>query len=136
MNETFASYQARILGFAAVVEIGTGTAFTADPSLVVALLLGEGVSGAGMLVARCFGIALIALGLACWPNRNRNGSVTSAFRGMLAYNALIALYLACLGIVGHFGGPLLWPAVVLHAVVAASLAWTWRKEQRTRPNKV
>jgi len=40
---------------------------------------------------------------------------------MLAYNALVALYLGYLGIVGHAWGALLWPAVALHAVVAAAL---------------
>jgi hypothetical protein len=48
---------------------------------------------------------------------------------MLTYNALIALYLAYLGTLGHLRGFLLWPAVALHAVVAALLVWTWRKER-------
>jgi hypothetical protein len=48
---------------------------------------------------------------------------------MSTYNALIALYLAWLGIVGHMGGLLLWPAAALHAVVALLLLWTWRNER-------
>jgi hypothetical protein len=40
---------------------------------------------------------------------------------MLIYNALIALYLAYLGTIAHLGGALLWPAVVLHGVVAGLL---------------
>src|SRR4030095_10138885 len=42
-----------------------------DAARVVTLLLGTEVFGAGMLLARCFGIALLALGLACWPRAAR-----------------------------------------------------------------
>ena len=47
---------------------------------------------------------------------------------MLAYNVLIALYLAYLGTAGHRGGVLLWPGVGLHAVVALGLVWTGRSK--------
>ena len=76
----------------------------------------------GNWLGRCFGIALLTLGLACWPGRQRAASGTPAFRAMLIYNALIALYLAFLGTVRHRAGLLLWPAVALHAVVALLLA--------------
>jgi hypothetical protein len=42
---------------------------------------------------------------------------------MLAYNALIPLYLAYCGVMKHFWGLLLWPAVGLHAAVALWLLW-------------
>ncbi len=48
---------------------------------------------------------------------------------MLTYNALIALYLGYLGTVGHMQGLLLWPAVLLHAVVAV---WLLLAERRGR----
>ena len=47
-------------------------------------------------------------------------------------NALIALFLAYLGTVERLGGLLLWPGVVLHAVVALLLIWSWRNERRTQ----
>jgi len=121
----------KILAFAAVVEVGTGLVLMIDPAIVVRLLLGTEVSGAGTLLGRCFGIALLALGLACWPSRQDAESGSPALRAMLIYNVLIALYLAHLGRVGHLGGLLLWPGVALHAVVALLLAWTWRDERRT-----
>ena len=37
------------------------------PSLVGRLLLGEELTGIAIPVARVAGIALIALGVACWP---------------------------------------------------------------------
>jgi hypothetical protein len=102
------------------------------------LLLGAEVSGA--LIARFFGIALLALGLACWPSWQPSESSLRAFRAMLVYNVLIALYLAYLGTVGHLVGLLLWPVVALHAVVALLLVWAWDNQRRTnvisnRPQK-
>ena len=93
----------KILAVAAIVEVGTGLALMIDPAIVVRLLLGAEVSGVGTLLGRCFGIALLALGLACWPSRQRAESGSPAFRAMLIYNALIALYLAYLGTAGHLG---------------------------------
>ena len=117
--------QRRILSFAAVAELGTGLVLMIDPAIVVTLLLGSAVSGTGILLGRCFGIALLALGVTCWPNRQRAERSLPAFRGMLTYNVLIALYLAYVGTVGHLRGLLLWPAVVLHAVVALLLLRKW-----------
>jgi len=122
----------KILAFAAVVEVGTGLVLMIDPAIVVTLLLGAEVSGATTLLGRFFGIALLGLGLACWPSRQRAESGSPAFRAMLTYNVLIALYLAYLGTVGHLGGLLLWPGVALHAVVALWMVWTWRDERRTK----
>jgi hypothetical protein len=55
------------LAFAAVSEAATGLALLIAPSLVGQLLLGEQLSGVATPVARVAGIALIALGIACWP---------------------------------------------------------------------
>lgn len=121
---------ATILRFAAIVEVGTGLALMTDPALVVALLLGGDLSGDLMPLGRVAGVALLALGLACWPGGQPTGSDSPAFRGMLAYNSLLAFYLAYLGTAGHQGGLLLWPAVVLHAVVAFLLVWTARTARR------
>jgi len=116
----------KILAFTVIVEGGTGLFLLLDPALVVALLVGAELSGVGAVVARCLGITLVALALACWPGA---GTIAPAVRGMLIYNAATAVYLAYLGMAGHLGGPLLWPAAALHAVVAALLAATWRRDR-------
>jgi Ca2+/Na+ antiporter len=131
MSETSRNTLGKILAFAAVVEVGTGLVLMIDPAIVVALLVGVEVSGVGILLGRCFGIAMLALGVACWPSGQRAKVGSSAFRGMLIYNLLIAMYLAFLGSVRHLGGVLLWPGVVLHAAVALLLLWTWLDERRT-----
>jgi len=121
----------KILAFAVIMEIGTGFALLLDPALVVALLAGGDIGGAGVVAARCFGIALVALGVACWRGRQPAENVAAAVLAMLLANAAIALYLAYLGAVVHLGAPLLWPAVVIHAVVAALLAAMGRREGKT-----
>jgi uncharacterized membrane protein len=115
----------KLLAFTSVVEVGTGVLVIVAPAIVVRLLVGLEIAADGTLLARCFGIALIALALACWPGE-RVDSGSSAFRAMLTYNALIALYVGYLGAFEHLSGLLLWPAVVLHALVALLLPWSLR----------
>jgi hypothetical protein len=103
----------KLLVVSAVIELATGVALLLTPVLVSQLLLGI-ATDASDLIARCFGIALIALGIACWPRPANPG----ALRSMLFYNGAIALYLAYIGLLVG-GGLLLWPAVVLHAVLSA-----------------
>ena len=103
----------RVLVLAAIGEIATGVALFLVPALVGQLLLGADLTGMAATVARVAGIALIGLGVACWPG--------TPLLGMLIYSAAVTLYLAYLGIVGSLNGILLWPAVVLHAVLSALL---------------
>jgi len=122
------SLSTKVLAFAALVEMGTGVALLLIPALVVGLLLGADLAGVGIVVARCFGIALIALAWACWPGEARSvRDGAAAARAMLIYNALIALYLGYLGVVAHMAGLLLSPAAALHAVVAVVLIGARRR---------
>jgi hypothetical protein len=137
MNETNSRILRKILAFAAVVEVGTGVALIVAPAIVVALLLGANEAGPGLLLGRFLGIALLALGMACWPGGQRAASSLQAFQAMLIYNLLVALFLAYVGTAEHLGGPLLWPGVVLHAAVALLLVWTWRTtRQAEAPERV
>lgn len=117
----------KVLAFAAVVEVGTGLALMIDPAIVITLLLGANEAGQVAPLGRVLGIALLALGLACRPSRQRLDDGSQAFQGMLTYNLLIAVYLAYIGTVGHLEGMLLWPGVVLHSVVALLLIWARRR---------
>ena len=103
-----------VLVFAAISEAATGLALLIVPSLVGQLLLGTELTGIAATVARVAGIALIALGVACWPGPPRVG--------MLIYSAAVTLYLAYVGFAGGAFGILLWPAVVLHAILTVLLA--------------
>lgn len=124
MSETALMTLRRILAFCAVVEIGTGIALMIAPAMVAELLVRAEITDLAMLLGRCMGIALLALGLACWPERQRAELGSAAPRAMFTYSALIALFLGYVGAVLRLGGPLLWPAVLLHGAVALSLVWT------------
>jgi hypothetical protein len=63
----------RVLVLAAVSEAAIGVALLVLPTLVGRLLLGEELTGVAIPVARVTGIALIALGLACWPGSEATG---------------------------------------------------------------
>jgi hypothetical protein len=55
------------LALAALLEVATGMALLIVPSLVGWLLFGEEFTGIVIPVARVLGIALLALGVCCWP---------------------------------------------------------------------
>ena len=104
-----------VLVLAAVGEIGAGMALLIAPPLAGQWLFGAELTGVAITVARVAGIALIALGVACWPG--------TPLGGMLIYNAAVTLFLAYVGFAGGSTGMLLWPAVVVHAIMTALLAW-------------
>jgi hypothetical protein len=109
-----------LLTLVAIAEGATGVALMIVPSLVGRLLLGAEFSGVAALVGRVAGIALFALGIACWlartdtPSRAARGLVAA----MLFYNVVVAALLAFAGLGSGLRGPMLWPAVTLHAVMA------------------
>jgi hypothetical protein len=107
--------------FAAVGEASTGLALLIVPALVGRLLLGEELTGIAIPVARVAGIALVGLGMACWPGTPR--------AGMLTYSAAVTLYLAYLGFTGSSTGIFLWPAVILHVILTVLLARAVHGEQ-------
>ena len=78
-------------------------------------MFGEALTGVAIPVARVAGIALIALGVACWPG--------PPLVGMLTYSAAVTLYLAYVGFAGGLTGILLWPAVALHLILTGCLFW-------------
>jgi hypothetical protein len=104
----------RALVFAAVAETLTGLALALAPSTVGGLLLGRELAGVAAEVARVAGIALIGLGVACWPG--------PPILGLLIYSASVALYLGFLGVASVASGVLLWPAVAVHVALTALLA--------------
>jgi len=108
----------KVLTLAAVVEAATGLALIIVPSLIGRLLFGAEFTGVANPAARVTGIALLALGVGCWPS-------STAFCGMLTYSALATLYLLYLAIDGEWLGPLLWPVVALHGILTVLLARTW-----------
>jgi hypothetical protein len=117
----------RVLTLAALFEIATGVILLAYPAIVIQLLFGSEVAGSGVVISRFAGIALIGLGTACWPGNDTR----QTFYGMATYSVLAMLYLAYLGVRGEAVGLLLWPGVVVHAVLNALLGSAWLRQRTT-----
>ena len=105
---------------AAIEAAATGAVLIVTPPLFGWLIFDAAFAEAGHALARLTGIALLGLALACWPTSTTGG--TSAARALLIYNVLAAIYLLYLAVGGRLVGVLLWPAVVLHAILSAFLA--------------
>jgi multisubunit Na+/H+ antiporter MnhC subunit len=98
-----------VLALSAAAEAGTGVILLAYPPMVVRLLFGTEIGGAGILMSRLAGIALIGLGVACWPS---NSAVQQLY-GMLTYSTLAMLYLVRIGVRSESVGVLLWPGAAV-----------------------
>jgi hypothetical protein len=109
-----------LVALSSAIEAATGVALIADPTFVVRVLLGAGLSGAGIAVGRVGGLGLLSLGLACWPGGD--DATAQATRALFTYNLLAAVYLGYLRVGGGFDSYLLWPACALHALLAVQLA--------------
>jgi hypothetical protein len=106
----------------AVGEAGTGLLLMVLPSVPLALLLGvEDASRESILVARLFGAALLAIGVGCWLGRSDElgPSQRGLVAGALVYDAVVAAFLAYAGLFSSSVGIALWPAVVVHGLLAA-----------------
>jgi hypothetical protein len=104
----------------ALIEVGTGAALLVVPSLTVELLLGVGLpSPQALVVARVASVALISLGVACWLGRNGERQAQSGLvLGMLIYNLAVPMLLIQCWMVSGLAGIGLWPASLLHALLA------------------
>jgi hypothetical protein len=103
-----------------LIELGAGVALLAVPSLVADLLLGEGLSAPpALVVARVAGGALSSLGIMCWLGRNGERRAQSQLAaGMLFYNLAVTLVLVYARIACALEGIALWPACILHVLLA------------------
>jgi len=104
----------------ALIEVGTGSALLIAPSLVVELLVGEGLSSPQSLVlGRITGAALISIAYACWMASKGEPSGRRGLVGsMVIYNFAVPVPLFCAAINSGMRGIMLWPARVLHLGLA------------------
>jgi hypothetical protein len=120
-----------------LIEAPAGIALIVMPAAAVSILLGVPLDKpAGLVIGRIAGAALVALGLSCWgarrdeQNRTANGIVSA----MLLYNVTAVVVLAYAGVGWRLFGVGLWPAVVLHALMAvwclACLGASWNRSTR------
>jgi hypothetical protein len=116
-----------ILMLAALAEAGTGVILLVYPPIVVRLLFDAEIVSAGVIMSRLAGIALIGLGVACWPSTDTR----RAFHGLVTYSVLAMLLLIYIGVRGGGVGLLLWPAVVVHAMLIILLGAARLKQRKS-----
>jgi hypothetical protein len=109
-----------LLALTALIEAGTGLGLLVVPSFVVRLLLGAEISGVAIPLGRVAGVALLALGVACWlaSGDTKNRAARGLVAAMLVYNPGVAVVLGAAGIQSQTAGIALWPAVVLHVAMS------------------
>jgi heme A synthase len=102
------------------LEVVVGATLLAAPDYLCQLLFAAKPEGVGIVLARVAGFGLFALGIACLPS-TATGSRRRAVLGLFVFNFGVAILLAWVGIATTFSGVLLWPTIVLHAIIAAAL---------------
>jgi hypothetical protein len=121
--------QRPLLTLAAAVECLTGVALVTLPGLTISLLLGIQPGEDGSMIGRIAGVALFALGVACWsarahaPTTAANGTLDA----MTLYNTGAGALLVAYFVAGKLGGRLGLLVGVLHLVLGAAFAIArWR----------
>ena len=123
------------LTLTALIEAATGISLLMLPNVLVKLLLGAEISGVAIPLGRVAGIALLALGVACWlaggdvRSRAAGGLVTA----MLLYNFGVAVILGAAGMQLQPVGIALWPVVILHVTLTVGCLNYLRRRRTVEP---
>ncbi|HXC38820.1 MAG TPA: hypothetical protein VN667_07725 [Burkholderiales bacterium] len=122
MHATAGSNRKSLLSVTGALEAATGLALLAMPSVVVELLLGSSPGTlSGVTVSRVAGVALFALGVACWLARE--DAASRAAKGLVAAMLLYNVAVVAVLVLAWMGpGPVgigFWPVVLAHAGLAA-----------------
>ena len=111
-----------VVKVAALLEIVVGATLVLALDFASRLLFAATPQGAGGPLGHIAGIALLALGIACLRSTEADPHGSTAL-GLFVFNAGAAIFLGWTAVGTAFRGVLLWPAVILHAVIACALLW-------------
>jgi hypothetical protein len=122
MRRTLGPNPKSLLSVMGALEAAIGLALLAAPSVVVELMLGaEPGAPAGVTVSRVAGVAVLALGVACWLARDDSagGAAKGLIAAMLLYNVgVVAILIHAWASLGLFGIAF-WPVLLGHTGLAA-----------------
>ena len=104
---------------AAWLEIVVGAVLITAPGVLCRLLFAAKPERVGLTLARFAGIGLFALGIACLPSATTESDRSAV--GLFLFNFGMVILLAWVGATTELRGVLLWPVVVLHAMIATAL---------------
>lgn len=111
-----------LLAVTGALEAATGLGLLVAPSMVVELLLGSALgTPAGTALGRVTGVALLALGLACWLARNKGAprEANPLVAALLLYNVGVAAVLIIDWTGSKQVGVAFWPVILAHLGLAA-----------------
>jgi hypothetical protein len=127
-----------LLSVTGALEAATGLGLLVAPSAIVELLLGAAPgTPAGVTASRVAGVAMLALGVACWLARDdaANRAAKGLIAAMLIYNAGVVAILVLARTGPGLFGIVFWPVVLGHAALAtwcvACLLSRTHKEKRS-----
>ncbi len=130
--------QRQLLTIAAAVESLAGLAFRLAPEVIIVFLLGaKRRFSLPALLGRVCGVALMALGIACWGARTDSGSAarSGTLKAITFYNAGAGLLLVLFAAIGKTGGIVLWSFGVFHLALAAAFTISFRRPKDTSSTK-
>src|SRR5579864_2009443 len=105
---------------AAGFEVVVGVIFLTAPDVPCRLLFATRPEGIGIPLGRFAGVALVALGTVCLISGAAEPRRIAA-QSLLVFNVGATIFLAWVAVATAFRGPLLWPGVILHAIISAAL---------------
>jgi hypothetical protein len=121
--------QRQLLTFAAAFESLTGLTLILAPKATAVFILRAELNVVGVILGRVCGVALVALGIACWGARSDSESAarSGTLKAITFYNAGVGLLLVLFAAIGKTGRIALWSAGVLHLALAAAFAISYRR---------
>jgi len=119
-----------LLTLVAFGEITVGAALLLWPDAVVEFLLEAPIGTAGTTIARMAGLAIAALGLAWWPDRNRldDAPPRQIAVGFIGYNVAVGLLFIVYAWNAGQRLPFAWLVGVLHLLVGVIFAVACRAQ--------
>ena len=121
--------QRMLLAIAAVMETLAGLGLILAPDATMQLLFGGRPDGVGMMMGRVAGVALLALGVACWGARADSGGEARAgtVGAITLYNGGAGVLLVLFAITGQAAGLGVWSAGLFHLALAAGFLASQRR---------
>jgi len=110
-----------LLTVTAIAEFGTGFVLVSFPGLLTVLLFGSSIdTPIALIIARVAGLAIIALGVACWFARNdvQSPATMGLVIAMFIYNSGTSLLFIYAGLSFISLGIGLWPVVLFHLAMS------------------
>jgi hypothetical protein len=112
-----------LFALAAAGEIAVGLAVLAFPGPVMELLLAETIVGIGLIVARMFGLAIIALGMTWWLTRSDlHRQLKRMAPGFIIYNLGVGIVFLLYALLATRPVPFSWAVALLHLLVGVAFS--------------